>query len=481
VGAQSGGHGMADPTDKNLLPGLLAQNPSLWEKDSQDHKRKVQEQVERVMTVFRQLIPSNYVSNVPGPFYMTQFQSAAEQIADFQITAQEVFADSFYDFTRSEVLYQILGDLVFPDARTYGYPELEGDLTYRVFLQRMVVLLLRGATTSVQKDGVELLTTATVQVLERGIEARKLLVRDADGTLRPTSAWAEADAFTFEINISQVAGTVEIDGVSVPLYGFPEDPFKLQRNVYLVLRALKPAHALYDYRHLFLDTFGEMFSDVHRVDMSSYYYQDFRRYCLGAKRVAGTAGITWANKTLFSDHQRDFTGIDPTAMLTILSGLNSIHVGGTEGTPASQDMCHVGRYEVLEVKFFVQDDQVARQYTTFPTGLTGSATVSGDELEDTAQLSWHTIQEGEILTLLSGPNAGSYRLKTVLGQYGGPAGSTLIAAPATGVKVAPSILRLRRRMGVSATGQSYEVQVDRLGVQEPRLASQEDATVQFLI
>ena len=78
---------MADPTDKNLLPGLLAQNPSLWEKDSQDHKRKVQEQVERVMTVFRQLIPSNYVSNVPGPFYMTQFQSAAEQIADFQITA----------------------------------------------------------------------------------------------------------------------------------------------------------------------------------------------------------------------------------------------------------------------------------------------------------------------------------------------------------------------------------------------------------
>lgn len=473
---------MADtPQSKNLLPGLLEQNPSPWEKDSQDRKRKVQEQVERVMTVFRQLVPSNYVSQVPGPFYLTQFQAAAEQLAEFQTAAQEVFADSLYDYTRSEVLYQILGDLVFPDAKTIGYPEIEGDLSYRTFLQRMVGLLLMGATASVQKAGVELLTTAVVEILEKGVEARKLLVRGEDGLLHSTSAWGPEDAFTFEINISHLAGTVQIGDVTVPLYGFPNDPFTLQRNVYLVLRALKPAHALYDYRHLFRDAFGTLFSDAYRYDLSTYYYQDFRRYWMGATRVAGTGGITWTDRSLFSDHTRDFSSIRPGATLTILTGQNSIHAGGLEGTPASSDMAHVGRFQVLEVLAFPQNQTVLRQYVTTPTGLTGYASVQGDMVTDTAQLNWHTVVEGEVLTFLVGPNAGSYRIKTVLGQHGGPAGNPLVGAQATGIRVAPSILRLRRRMGFSTTGQSYEVQVDRLGMQIPRLASQEDATEQFFL
>ncbi len=472
---------MTTPVDKTLLPGLLDQNPSPWEHDSQDRQRKVQEQVEHVLSTFRKLLPSNYVSNVPGPFYMTQFGAAAERIAEFQITAQEVFADSFYDFTRSEVLYQILGDLIFPDAKAYGYPDLEGDITYRAFLQRMVELLLRGATTEVQKAGVELLTSAVVQVLEKGVEARKLLRLGADGKYYATSVWGVEDVFTFEMNISQQTGTVEIDGVSVPLYGFPSDPFTLQQNVLLVLRALKPAHALYDYRHLFLDSFGELFTDAHRYDMSSYYYQDFRRYWLGATRVAGTDGVTRVDRSLFSDPTRDFSPIRPGAQLVITSGPNSIHVGGQEGTPLSQDTYQVGRYEVLEVKTFVQNDPVARQYITAPTGLSGSTVVVGDTLTDPLQLNWALIKEGEMLTLLNGPNAGTYRIKTVLGQHGGPAGSPLVAPPSTGVRIAPSILRLRRRMGYSSTGQSYEVQVDRLGMQTPRQVFQEDVTVQFFL
>lgn len=475
---------MSKPPDKDLLPGSLEQNPSAWEEPSQDHIRKVQEQVERIMSSFRQLLPSNYVSKTSGPFYDTQFRAAAELIAEFQTTAQEVFADSFYDYTRPDVLYQILGSLVFPDAETYGYPTLEGDLTYRTFLQRMVGLLLAGATAGVQRSGVSLLTSSIVTVLERGIEARNLLVRDEDGRLIPASAWGVSDAFSFEINITEPTGTVEIDGEKVQLYGFPEEPFKLLKNVYIVLRALKPAHALYEYRHLFLDTFGEILTS-HSYQMQSYYYQDFRRYCLGAERIAGTDGVTWADRSLFSDHTRDFGSIqDPMqdgTILIILSGPNSIHAGGQEGTPASQDAHHVGRYEVSAVMPFVRDDSTERAYTTSPTGLSGTATVLGDEVTDTDQTLWHTVEEGEILTFQTGPNAGFYRLKTIMGQYGGPAGSFLVSSPATGVKVAHSILRLRRRMGQSATGQSYNVMADRLGVQTPREANQEDSTVQFLI
>lgn len=459
---------MPKPPDKNLLPTLLKQNPSPFERDSQDRRRRVRDQVDRVLAVFMQVLPSNYVSQVTGPFYTLQFQAVAEQIAEFQVTAQESFADSFHDFTRPEVLFHILGSLVFPDAQTYGYPEIEGDLTYRTFLQRMVKLLLRGSTKDVMQDGIELLTQATVDVIECGIEARKL---------KGKSAWGTLDMFTFEVNMSRDGRTVEIDNVPVVLNEFPLDPFILQRNVQIVLRALKPAHVLYDYRHLFRDAFGRLFQDTFSFDYQTYYYQDYRRYWLGAERIAGTHGTTLTDRSLFSDPYLDFSSILPGAWLTILTGMNSIHAGGQEGTSASHDSQYVGRYRVEDIRVFpVGDDPTPRGYTTV-SGLSGTVTVVGDAVEDGTQ-NWALAPEGDILTILEGPNAGAYRLKNLLGLNGGPVGAAV--GPATMVQLAPSILRLQRRMGHAVSGQAYEVTVDRLGVQKPRVVDGEDAT-QFFV
>jgi len=125
----------------------------------------------------------------------------------------------------------------------------------------------------------------------------------------------------------------------------------------------------------------------------------------------------------------------------------------------------------------VGDDVTYRSYTTAPTGLTGTAMVTGDIIEDPLQ-SWENAEEGEILTFATGPNAGSYRLKTLCGQYGGPIG--VATGPATKVKVSPSILRVSRRMAVAATGQTYTVEVDRLGKQTPRVVDQEDVSTSFI-
>ena len=455
---------MADkPSDKTLLPGLLHQNPSPWKEGGQDRKTRLQEQVDRVMGIFRQLIPSNYVSRVAGPWYMTQFQTIAERLAEFQITAQEVFADNSIDYTRPEVLYQIIGDLVFPEAESQGYPTIEGDLTYREFLENMVALLLGGSTTDGMQAGIELLTTATVEIIERGRQAR---------LLGSNAAWGASDAHVDEINISQEAATITVGEQEIVLYRFPEDPFILHRNVRLVLRALKPGHVIYQYRHLFQDTFATLFTESSSWSMDSYYYQDLRRYWFGATSITGTAGITWAgNRSVFSDHTRDFSSIRAGAALTVTSGVNSV---GSSTT----DESYVGRYQVSSVLAFLQDDTTARAYTTSPTVLSGTATISGDEVTDTEQTDWATVEEGEILTFAAGPNAGSYRIKDILGLNGGPAGFCP-SATGTSIRVAPSILRLRSRMGLAATGQSYEVAVDRLGVQAPRAVT-EDVTEYFL-
>jgi len=457
------------PRDKNLFPSSIPQNPSLLG-DSQDRKNAVRSQVDRIMAAFMKVLPSNYVSQVSGPFYNLQFQSAAEEIANIQILAQETMADAFTDYTRPEYLWQIIGSLVFPDAKTDGWPDIEGDLTYREFLQRMVLLLLQGAKPDVIKDGIELLTDATVEVIERGIEARKL---------KGKSAWGSDDQFTFEINISEEAGTVEIDGEDIPLYRFPtEDPFTLARNAQIVLRALKPGHTLYDYRHLFFDSFKHLFTDTWSSEFTTYYYQDFRRFWLGAKCVTGTEGKTLLDRALFSDASRDFTSIQPGAILTILDGHNSEHISDNDGTPVHLDEDYTGNFRVDEVLFFpVGDDAVPRTYTTSPTGLSGTATITGDVLEDPSQ-HWENAVEGEILTFTVGPNSGFYRLKTLVGTFGGPVG--FADGPATKVKIAPSILRLQRRMSQSVDSQAYKVEVDRLGMQTPRRVESEDATVFFI-
>ena len=437
--------------DKTVFPGLLPQNPAPFGKDSQARKTQMRAQVDRIMAAFLQVLPSNYVSQITGPHYTIQFQAVAERIAEFQITAQEIFADSGYDYTRSEVLYQIIGALVFPDAGlragTSDWPEINGDLTYREFLQRMVDLLLAGATKATITSGVELLTDGVVQVIERSVAARTT----------PGSAWDWADQHTFEISVTE-SRTITVGGVEITLEDFPEDPVTFVNNLNIVMRALKPAHTLYAFRFLFTENFAPFFSDSMTWNLETYHYQDWRRYCLGSKQITGTEGETLNDRSLFSDPTRDFLKVLPGANLFVASGPNS-SVGGRG---------QIGHYRVEEVRAFpVGDDATARAYTTV-SGLSGTVTVSGDTLTDASQ-NWAQAPEGDILTISEGPNAGRYRLKTLVGLSGGPVGtvdSTLYSF--TQVRVARSILRIWARMPVARTDQSYTVQVDRLGVQVPR-------------
>jgi hypothetical protein len=321
----------------------------------------------------------------------------------------------------------------------------------------MVILLLQGATPDTVAEGAGLLTEAEVSILERFLYSQQ---RD------PNSAWDLDDQFTFDLFVEEGGGTE-----------FPQpDPFTLQENVRLILEALKPAHTLYYYQHLFQDAFGPIFRDDlgfgdagqgtetgHIWEMSAYYYEDFRKYCLGYRNLSGSDGETLTDRTCFSDPTRSFGRLRAGAKLEITSGANA------------------GIYEVADVRSFpFGDDTTARAYTTAPTGLTGFATVSGNDITDSSQ-DWAAAVEGEILTFVTGLNAGSYRLETLLGPDGGLLGDPNVVGPATSVRISPSILKVYRRMPVSATGQTYTVTVDRMGVKVPKIVTAEDASEQFYL
>src|SRR5688572_8561372 len=158
-----------DPT----IPYALTQNPAPNPpSQGQDYILDRRHLVDGIMLAFRAVLPSNYVSSTNGPWYSLQFQAMAEQLAEIQINSTEVTKDSTWDFTRTDFLWQVLGQFVFPGAtdRT-GIPQIDGDLAYRTFLKKMVQLFLLGATKPAIEGGLEALDSNVIAtVVERFLD-----------------------------------------------------------------------------------------------------------------------------------------------------------------------------------------------------------------------------------------------------------------------------------------------------------------------
>ena len=424
------------------FPNKLEQNPSPLGGHGQQWHDAVERQADAIMGLFQQMLPSNYVSRVPGPHYWLQFRAAAVELAKIQIEAQEVYKDSDYQTTRPEFLFQMIGQLVHPEANVGNAPVIDGDKSYRAYLSGMVKLLLAGATKASVKAGVELLTGAEVTVLEKALEARD----------NPGSAWGTTDdQFTFEVSIKGANGQAWPE----------EDPFTLKENVALALRALRPAHTLYTYRNLFTEAFSTLFTATVSYDMSAYYYEDFRRNWWGAEAITGTSASINAARTRLTDTSRDFSTVQAPATCTITTGANAgqYRVTATEGLPFTTDA-------------------TANAYTTSPTGLIGTATVAEGIIVDVLQ-NWAQAAVGELLTFTTGNNLGTYRLGICTGNNGGPVGTA--SGPSTGVTVLPTTLVIRPQPPSAIAAQAYRVDVDRLGVTTPQTVVGEDASNFFTL
>ena len=59
------------------LPEQLEQNPAPVALRGQDTSTTKQDIVDKILKTFRQVLASNYVAQIPGPYYYLQFQAAA--------------------------------------------------------------------------------------------------------------------------------------------------------------------------------------------------------------------------------------------------------------------------------------------------------------------------------------------------------------------------------------------------------------------
>lgn len=424
------------------LPFALTQNPAPNPPTTgQDYLDEKEDLVQNIMAAFRAVLPSNYVAVTNGPWYSLQFQAMAEQLAEIQISTTEIVLDSQWDFTRTDFLWQMLGQFVFPGATDgSGIPQIPTDTVYRQFLHKMVLFLLAGATKDAIEGGIEALDESLlITVLERYLETPP---RD------PNGAYTIKDQFALDIFVEVASG------------GFPTDPFVTQENARLVIAALKPAHVLYSYSHLFRDAFDQVASDTGGMsfDLDSYYYDDLRKWCYGALEITGTLGETLTNRTLFSDPSFSFYSIRVGAVLRVTSGTNA------------------GRYRVVGTLSLLSGTDATPVVYTVSSGGGGTLTAPTDDTVLDATRDWGLLGIDTTITIATGVNAGTYRLDTVLGPTGGPIGT--VGVSGTEVRLSPSTLQVERRMPVVATGQTYEVDVDRLGVRVPQVVAGEDVSIQ---
>lgn len=385
--------------------------------------------VQEVLGTFRQVLPSNYVSLVNGPFYSLQFQAMVEQLVDIQILYTDVYQDSLWDFTRADFLWQVLGTLVFPDNTI---PKLNSDTELRDFLKSMVLNLLKGSTLEAIKQGVESLDpNLVVSIVERYLHSPP---RDSKG------AYTIEDQFVIDL--------------FVELKEYNIDLFTLQDSINIVMSALKPAHVLYSFSYLFQDAFGTVpKEDTFVLDLDSYYYDDVRRNQYGAKNIIGVGDII--GKNLFSDADVSFVNITPGLHLTI------------------QGVKHHVK-QVLYLKSGV--DTTPRPYT-LSTGYMGTLTTVDNKTLYDSTLDWGTLPLDTQITITEGPNSGTYTLERVTGNTGGFIGDTGVSG--NYVRVTPSILKLDSTL-VETPNLPYVIEVDRLGVLEYNDVVAEDITNQFI-
>lgn len=414
--------------DDKIVQSSLDQNPSQVVPDSQNYLNNRRLIVEQILATFMDILPSNYISEVVGPHYTVQFQAIAEQLADLQITLQEELKDTFFDFTRSEFLYQFIGNLVFPDVDETGFPEFDGDLTYRSFFISMVELLLDGSTLSTIQKGLALLSDADFEVIEKAIAARQV----------PGALWGLDEQFEFEINVSYDECT-----------DFPPNPFLLQSNAFIVLRALKPAHTIYTYRHLFRDIFEKIFDDEVSISLDTHHYDDIRKYCDGAKELTGglrelfgSSGVATTATDIFEDATQTFIGscVRPGEVLYLpTEGLMFEIVQATSETQlqvipsfdfSASDLNWVILSSVggdtLQDRFLFSDP--SRDFSNIAIGsrleiLNRVEGSSGEAQEDSSIFTDLSndfvalgVSEGDTLVISAGLNRGSYLITEVLSE-----------------------------------------------------------------
>ncbi len=222
-----------------------------------------------ILTNLINLLPSNYLSTVQGPNYTTMLKGLAVELARVELSLEGVFSDLSFQTCRSDYLHQVCGCLAF--FARQPHTDVFTDNDYKQFLIAVLKIYFKGSLPSSVAEAAKLFFS-NVTVTEN-----YLLVQGKQ------SGYDISDQFGFQLTFDSLSR-------------FPADFLAVDYNLRLLLSIIKPAHTLYQIRHIFKDSFPSegpgAKQDTARWELSNYHYDDVRKFwpgldsqdLLGAKR-----------------------------------------------------------------------------------------------------------------------------------------------------------------------------------------------------
>lgn len=233
---------------------------------------KLSAEVEKEFIILRSLLSSYWKSKVDGPIYARNLKAVAISLSQIKLALDEIFSDNQYSITRTEFIYQVVTNLVFP----FESPDLgTNDDDFRSFLQQVILFYFKGSVPSSIEEGIKLLTSSDVKIIEAYEAARK-----------KGSGYDISDQFTFAIDVILTDRN-------------QYNTMMLDRNIRILMSVLRPAHTLYKTKYILKDEYlGQSKPPItgtparpHKVidsyfaDVSSKTYEDFRKFILGVKDI----------------------------------------------------------------------------------------------------------------------------------------------------------------------------------------------------
>jgi hypothetical protein len=288
--------------------------------ESQQRQKRKEDLSEKIFSDFLGLIPSNYTSQVIGPFYTIQFKAFADFLAELQVSAETLSSQVIFNYTDPDFLQNVLGLLILPDGQILDIDNLAD---YKSFLVKFVGYLLQGSRQApIQEAIASLSDDVTISIVDR-------LTSNLE------------DSFFIDVLVSKKSGK-----------DFPTDLFKLRDNIDIILEVLKPAHLLHEYQNLFTEEDSvplpkdAMLGDI-SLNLSFSYYQEMRKNFTGAAYLSGTPALLQGDTLV--DGSADFSRVRPGAVLTLFISGTATQISGNSLIDTSNTFYGVLPGDVLTV------------------------------------------------------------------------------------------------------------------------------------
>lgn len=255
--------------------------------DGEEYGVRLAQESEANFQVLLSLLSSYWQSTIDGPNYARSLKAVAIAMAKLRLSTEDVRSDTFFSETRSAFLYQTLTQILFPD----GQPETGfGDHDFKEFLQKVIAVYFKG---SVSESMLEIAT-----LFANG--AQVIVHENYEESRNATSGVDISDQFGFVID------------VMLPSPGYL-DPFISSAGTKVLLDIIRPAHTLFKLKHILSDAYiGQQTQsdqskilDTLKFTMSSYNYEDFRKFVSGVDRL-DVLGTKRSKSVTLEDHTMDF-------------------------------------------------------------------------------------------------------------------------------------------------------------------------------